>query len=77
MNEILGADDLVLMSASIENLKKDLNRREAFESKRMKVSIKNTKVMVRGFKGKAAKNKVAPRGKRVTENPVMCTKSCK
>ena len=52
MNEILYADGLILMSASIENLKeKFLNWKEAFKSKGLKVNIKKTEVMVSGSKG--------------------------
>ena len=52
MNEILYADDLVLMSESIESLKKKfLKLKEAFESKELKVNLKKTKVMVSGSKG--------------------------
>ena len=45
MNEILCADDLVLMSESIENIKeKFLKWKEAFESsKGLKVNLKKTK----------------------------------
>ena len=51
MNEILYADDLVLMSASIEILKeKVLKWKRAFESKGLKVNYKKTKVMVSGSK---------------------------
>ena len=46
MNKILYADDLVLMSESMENLKKILKWKEAFESKRLKVNFKKTKVMM-------------------------------
>ena len=46
MNEILYVDDLVLMSESIENLKeKFLKWKETFESKKLKVNLKKTKVM--------------------------------
>ena len=52
MNEILYADDLVLMSKSKENLKEEyLKWKEALESKRLKVNLKKTKVMVSGSKG--------------------------
>ena len=44
MNEILYADDLVLLSESTENLKeKFLKWKEAFESKGLKVNLKKTK----------------------------------
>ena len=43
MNKILYADNLVLMSKSIENLKKKfLKWEEAFESKGLKVNLKKT-----------------------------------
>ena len=78
MNEILYADDLVLMSESIENLKeKFLKWKEAFESNGLKVNLKKTKVMVSRSKGEVLKNKVdlcAKCGKRVRANSVMCTK---
>ena len=44
MNEILYADDLVLLSESTENLnEKFLKWKEAFESKGLKVNLKKTK----------------------------------
>ena len=59
MNEILYADDLVLMNESIENLKeKFLKWKEAFESKGLKVNLKKIKVMVSNLKGKVPKSKV-------------------
>ena len=46
MNEILFADDLVLMSKIIKNLKeKFLKWTEAFKSKGLKVNLKKTKVV--------------------------------
>ena len=78
MNKILYADDLVLMSESIENLKeKFLKWKEAFESKGLKMNLKKTKVMVSWSKGKVLKSKVDPCakcGKRVMANLMMCTK---
>ena len=77
-NEILYADDLVLMSKSMENLKeKFLKWKEAFESKGMKVNLKKTKVMVSGSKGEVLKSEVDPCAKcakRVMANSMMCTK---
>ena len=61
MNEILYADDLVLMNESIENLKEKLLKwKDAFESKQLKVSLKKTKVMVSSSKGEIFKSKVDP-----------------
>ena len=78
MNEILYADDLVLMSESKENLKEKFSKwNEAFESKWLKVNLKKTKVIVSGLKGEVLKSKVDPCakcGKRVMANLVMCTK---
>ena len=49
MNKILYANDLVLISESMENLKEKLLKwKEAFESKGLKVNLKKTKVMVSG-----------------------------
>ena len=66
------------MTESIENLKgKYLKRKETFESKRLKVNIKKTEVMVSGLKGEVLKSTVDPcakGGKRVMEYLVMCTK---
>ena len=68
MNEILYADDLVLTSQSIENLKEKFSKcQKAFESKRLKVNLK-TKVMVSGSKGEVLPSKFdsfAQCGKRV------------
>ena len=78
INEILYVDDLISMSEGIENFKeKFLKWKEAFESKRLKVYLKKTKVMVSGLKGEVLKSKVGPYvkcGKRVMANSVMCTK---
>ena len=56
MSEILYADDLVLMNENIENLKeKFLKWKEAFESKKLKVNFKKSKVMVSGLKDEVLK----------------------
>ena len=81
MNEILYADGLVLMSESIQNLKKKfLKWKEAFECKGLKVNLKKTKVMVSSSKHEVLQSKVdscAKCGKRVMANSVMCTKGGK
>ena len=80
INEIMNVDDLVLMSESIENLKKFLKWKEESESKGLKVNLKKTKMMVGGLKGEAFRSKVDPSvkcGKRVMENLVMCTNCSK
>ena len=61
MNKILYADNLILMSESMENLKvKFLKWKEVFESKGLKVNLKKTKVMVSGSKSGILKSKVDP-----------------
>ena len=64
----------------MENLKKFLKLKEAFESKGLKVNLKKTKVMVSSSKGEVLKSTVDPCaqcGKRVMANSVMHTKRCK
>ena len=52
MKEVLYANDLVLMSETMEDLKKRfLKWRSALESKRLKVKFEKTKVMVCGLEG--------------------------
>ena len=78
INEIWYVNDLVLMSESMESLKKKfLKWKEAFERKGLKVNHKKTKVMVSGSTGEVLKSKVDPYakcGKKVMANSVMCTK---
>ena len=75
MNGILYADDLVLMSKSMENLKeKFLKWEEVFESKGLKVNLKKIKVIVSGSKGEVLKSKVDPCAKRVMANSMIGTK---
>ena len=59
VNEILCADDVVLMSEIIENLKeKFLKLKEAFQSKGLMVNFRKTKVMVSGSNGEVLLSKV-------------------
>ena len=78
MNEILYADDLVLMNESIENLKEKFFKwKEAFESRGLKVNLKKTKVMVSVSKGEVLQSKIdlcAKCSESVLANLVMCTK---
>ena len=78
MNEILYADDLVLMSESLEELKEKFQKwKKAFESKGLKANLGKTKMMVCGSEGEKTKSKIDPCGvcgKRVMANSVMCTK---
>ena len=49
VNELLYADDLVIMSEDMENLKKRFcNWKDALESKGLKVNTRKTKVMLSG-----------------------------
>ena len=78
VNELLYADDLVLMSEDMKNLKERFwNWKDALESKGLKVNTRKTKLMVSGSEGKLFKSKIDPCGvcgRRVTANSVLCTK---
>ena len=79
LSELLYADDLVLMSETIERLRdKFLKWKEDFESKGLKASLGKTKVMV-GSRNKKkdgmSKSKVDPYGVcslRAKANSVLC-----
>ena len=64
LNEILYANDLVLLSENSEDLRERFQRwRGALESKEiMKVNISKTKMMVSGAEGEIARSKVDPCG---------------
>ena len=76
MSEILYAEELVLMSETMEGLREKFQKwKEAFESKGMKVNLKKTKVMVSGSEGERIVSKIDPCGmcgKRVMANSVQC-----
>ena len=78
MKEVLYADDLVLMSETIEKLREKFRKwKEAFKSKGMKVDLGKKKVMVSGSEGEITTSKIDPCGicgKRVMANSVLCTK---
>ena len=78
MSEMLYADDLVLMSETMEGLmEKFWKWKEAFESKGLKVNLGKTKVVVSGAEGEVSVSKVDPCGicaKRVMANSVLCVK---
>ena len=78
VNELLYADDLVLMSKDMEDLKERFsNWRYALESKGLKVNIRKTKVIAIGSEGELFKSKIDPCGvcaRRVMVNSVLCTK---
>ena len=78
VNGLLYADDLVLMSETMEDLKERFwNWKDAVESKGLKVNIKKTKVMVSRSEEELFKIKIDPWevcGRRVMANSVLCTK---
>ena len=78
MSELLYADDLVLMSETMEGLREKFWKwKKAFESKRLKVNLGKTKVVVSGEEGEVSVSKVDPCGicgKRVMANSVLCVK---
>ena len=78
VNELLYADDLVIMSKDMEALRKRFwNWKDALESKGLKVNTRKTKVMVSGSEGELFKSKIDPCGvcwRRVMANSVLFTK---
>ena len=78
VNELLYADDLVIMSKDMEDLKERFwNWKDALESKGLKVNTRKTKLMVSGSEGKLYKSKIDPCGvcgRRDMANSVLCTK---
>ena len=78
VNKLLYADDLVIMSEDMEDLKERFwNWKDALESKSLKVNTKKTKLMVSGSEGELFKSKIDPCGvcgRRVMANSVLCTK---
>ena len=79
LSELLYADDIVLMSETIEGLRnKFIKWKEAFESKGLNVNLVKTKVMVSGgiTKDGMSKGEVDPCGVcslRVKVNSVLCS----
>ena len=78
INEILYADDLVLIGETMDDLKEKFwNWKKTLESKGLKINIRKTKMMVCGSEGELFKSKIDPCGvcgKRVMANSVLCTK---
>ena len=78
VNKLLYADDLVLMSETMEDLKERFWKwKDALGSKDLKVNIGKTKVMVSRSEGELFKSKLDPCGvcgRRVMVNLVLCTK---
>ena len=81
LNEILYADDLVLMNESLEDLRKRFQRwRSALEDKGLKVNVGKTEMMVSGTEGEIVLSKIDPCGicgKSVGCNAVCCTQCTK
>ena len=78
VNELPYADDLVIMSKDMEDLKERFwNWKDALESKGVKVNTRKTKLMVSGPEGELYKSKIDPCGvcgRKVMTNSVLCTK---
>ena len=78
VNKLLYADDLVIMSENMEDLKERFwNWKDALESKGLKVNTRKTKLMVSGSEGKLYKSKIDLCGvckRRVMANSALCTK---
>ena len=78
VNELLYADDFVLMGETMEDLKERFwNWKDALESKGLKVNTRKTKVMVSGSEVELFQRKLGPCrvcGRRVMANSVFCTK---
>ena len=78
VNELLYADDLVLMSKTMEDLKERFrNWKDALASKGLKANTRKTKVMASGSEGELFKSKIDPCEvcrRRVMANSVLCTK---
>ena len=81
VNELLYADDLVLVSKTMEDLKERFwNWRDALESKGLKVNPRKTKVMVNGSERELHIQKQGGQlpcgvcGRTVMDNSVLCTK---
>ena len=63
LNEILYADDLVLMSESLEDLRERFERwRSALEDKGLKVNVGKTKMIVSETEGEIVLSKIDPCG---------------
>ena len=78
LNELLYAYDLVLISETMEDLKKRFwSWKDALESKDLKVNTRKTKLMVSVSEGDLFKSKIDPCGvcgRRVMANLVLGTK---
>ena len=81
LNKILYANDVVLMSESLEDLRERFQRwRRAMEGKGLKVNVGKTKMMVSRTEGEITSSKIdscGVCGKRVGSNAVCCTQCMK
>ena len=81
LNEVLYANDLVLMSESLDDLRERFQRwGSALEDKGLKVNVGKTKMMVSGTQGEIVLSKIhrcGICGKRVGSNAVCCTQRTK
>ena len=81
LNEILYADDLMLMSESVDDLRERFQKwRSALEGKGLKVNVGKTKITVSGTEGEIVLSKIDPCGicgERVGSNAVCCTQCTK
>ena len=77
MKQILYADNLVLMGETMKELRESFDEwREAFESKRRRVNLGKTKLMVSGMEEETFDSKIDPcgvHGTRVMSNSMLCT----
>ena len=63
MKQILDADDLVLIGETMEELRENFDQgREAFKSRRMRVNLGKTKLMVSGMEEETFDSKIDPCG---------------
>ena len=78
VSKLLYADDLVLMSKDMENVKERFwIWKDALESKGLKVNTRKTRVMVSGSEVELFKSKIDPCGvcgRRAMANSVLCAK---
>ena len=78
MKEVLYADDLVLISETMQGLKERfLKWKSALENKGLKMNLEKAKVMVWGSDGEVIQSRIYPCAicdKRVTVNSMLCTK---
>ena len=81
LNKILHADDLVLISENLDDLRERFQRwKSALEDKGLKVNVGKTKMMASGTEKEIVLSKIDPCGicgKRVGSKAVCCTQCTK